>query len=156
REYTMLYPNPAGNDGQRPPEWDFVKGDERDLLIRGLTHGHDTAGGYPLRTAQLKVDAEPGMSVGEGRNPDAGSNAAQVIHHFGTGQTLDLIAQDQEVDAGEHRAVSHGRAPLNTGGAEEKRSIPPPDWRRNSDLPAEAGRSAAAAWVAGISSSCPP
>jgi hypothetical protein len=127
----MLYPQPAGNDRQRPPQEYFVNGGEGDLFACGLTHDHDPARSGPFVAAQLEVGAELRMSVGERRSPDAGANAAQMINHLGAGQPLDLIAQDQDVDAGENRAVSHGGVPLETGGTGKKRSIPPAGWTRN-------------------------
>src|SRR6516165_9277877 len=107
----MLYPHPAGNDCQRPPEPDFVNGGKGDLFVRGLTDGHDTARGGSLVAAQLEVHAELWMSIREGRSPDARANAAEVINRLGGGQPLDLIAQDQDVDACENRTVGHDGAP---------------------------------------------
>jgi hypothetical protein len=115
REYTMLYTEPVGNDRHRPPEFDGVNGGEGDLFVGSVAHGHDTASGCPFVAAQLKIDAELRMSVGEGGSPDAGAYAVQLIDHFGAGQPLDFIAQDQDVDAGENRAVGHGGAPRDIG-----------------------------------------
>src|SRR5207253_460948 len=102
------------------------------------THRHDPARGDPLAAAQLEVNAELWMRAGERGGPDARANAAEFMDHVGTGQPLDLIAKDQDVDAGDNRALSHGGAPPDTGGMRNERSIPPPNRTRNTALLAEA------------------
>jgi hypothetical protein len=153
---TIADPQSKVNSCQRPLYRDFMDWRREDFFFGSLSHDHDLTGNRPLVPTHLEVDAKLRRAIGERRGPDLGTDPTQVEHGLLTGALFDVIAQDQDVDAGEHRAVSHGRAPPDTGGAEEKRSIPPPNRRRNSDLPAEAGRSAAAARVAGPSSDCPP
>jgi hypothetical protein len=56
----------------------------------------------------LEEYAQLGMNIGKGRSTHLRANPAEVEDIFAAGIFLDLIAQDQDVDAGEDWAVRHG------------------------------------------------
>jgi hypothetical protein len=84
----------------------------------------------------LEKDTESRVEVRERLGAKLGANAVQVEEFFFAGEFLDLIAQDQYVDAGEHRAVGDGGTPSNAGKTKEKESIPLPGRTRNRNAPA--------------------
>jgi hypothetical protein len=63
----------------------------------------------------LEVDPELRVSIGERAGLDLGTNTAQVEHGLLAGALFDVIAQDHDVDACEHRTVGHDGAPPDSG-----------------------------------------
>jgi hypothetical protein len=121
----------------------------KNFSIGGLLHQGEVAGSLSFVPSYLEKNAELVMDIRERPGQDLGADAVQVEEVFVAGKFLDLIAQDQDVDAGENGAVSHGGAPLDTGGIGKKWSITPPDRVRNSALPAEEGRTESGRCVTG-------
>jgi hypothetical protein len=105
----------------------------KDFCIRGLLHQREVAGSHSFVAGYLEKDTELRVEVRERSGPDLGANAFQIEELFFAGEFLDLIAQDQDMDAGENRTVRHGGAPPETGGTGKKRSIPPASSMRNTD-----------------------
>jgi hypothetical protein len=124
RELTIPYPQPDWDDLQRTGELKVLYGHMEDVLIGSLVHDQEVPGGRPLVAGNLEVDAEQGMYIGERRSLDLRANAAQGNEIFCVRQLLDLIADDQNMDARENRTIRHGRAPPATGRTWSKRSIP--------------------------------
>jgi hypothetical protein len=63
----------------------------------------------------LEVERELRVGIGERAGLDLGADSAQVERGLLAGALFNLIAQDQDMDAGEDRPVRHGGAPPDTG-----------------------------------------
>src|SRR5262245_56536575 len=97
------------------------------------------------------------MGIGEHPCTDVGADAVQVVDGLLAGEFVDVIAQDQDVDAGVHGAVSHGGAPPDNGDRRKGNyTAPRPDGEQRltttSALPVTFRRGG---WIMGGRDSCP-
>jgi hypothetical protein len=123
-ELTIPYPQPDRSDFQGSGKLKLIHRTIKDLFFSRFLDDHDVSRGYALVAGYLNVDAELGMYIGKRWSTDLRANAAQVKEIFFPRQFLDLVAQDQNVDASENRTIRHGRAPPAIGRTGQKRSIP--------------------------------
>jgi hypothetical protein len=120
-ELTIPYAQPHRDKSQRTTQVKLLNLNMSDVFLRGLLHDHHASGSRSFVAGYLKEDTELRMHMRERRSTDVRANAVQVEELFFAGEFLDLIAQDQDMDTGEDRAVRHGGAPAENRGAREKR-----------------------------------
>jgi len=141
RELTIPHPQPDGDDLQRSGKSKLLDRSIKNLFIGRFIHDHHVPRSYALVARYLEVSAELGMDIRKGRNTELRANTAQVEELLCTRELLDLIAQNQDMDPSENRAIRHGGAPPAIGGKGVEAEYTARRARRGAVTPAETGPS---------------